>query len=172
MRSANLSRADLSPAPVMPNHEKNLGASEDAASLFKLVERVKGHLLQTYSALHLQIALSEVENLSEELSNENWDGYGATPISRDSAVEVQRFLKLLPPQIPMPEILPEPDGHIGLEWELDHDCWLILSFSGDGKIHYAGKFGGGVRTKGSEQFFFALPGEIKAKIYRLFRKLK
>lgn len=140
--------------------------------LHEKLREVRDHFREPYSALSLERSLGVLDCLLEDLSVGNWDGFEAEPISKDSAAKVKLFLELLPAHIQMPEIVPEPDGDIGLEWEFDEDLWLILSFSGDGIIHYTGCFGKGIKARGNEKFYSEIPSEIAGKIYRLFREVK
>ncbi len=52
----------------------------------------------------------------QECSEEGWDGYGARPVTQETYDEAVRFLGALPSWLPTPEIVPEPDGDIGFEW--------------------------------------------------------
>ncbi len=172
MRSVVVSASNPLPVFVSATYRNDLGGGKEALELYKKLKDVKDHFRQPYSALSLERSLGELDGFLEELSVGNWDGFEAEPISKGAAARVKLFLELLPAHIPMPEIIPEPDGNIGLEWEFDGDFWLIFSFSGDGTIHYVGSFGKGIKAKGSEFFSFEIPSEIAGKICRLFREAK
>ena len=66
----------------------------------------------------------ELEELKE--LEENWDGYGACPISEKAIENVNRILELLK-QIPV--IGPTPNGTVQLEWGDDLEMEI-----GDDKI--------------------------------------
>jgi len=48
---------------------------------------------------------------------ENWDGYGAVPIRIETTRNALRMLEILPDEIPMPDITPNPNGTVSFEWE-------------------------------------------------------
>ncbi|MGB5833331.1 MAG: hypothetical protein WBG92_15245 [Thiohalocapsa sp.] len=47
----------------------------------------------------------------------NWDGYGADPVDSASVDRAATILLALPSRIPSPEITPNPNGTISLDWE-------------------------------------------------------
>lgn len=49
----------------------------------------------------------------------NWDGYGAEPITPECVAHVRVILATLPEYAPSPEMFPNPNGTITLEWETD-----------------------------------------------------
>jgi len=55
--------------------------------------------------------------------------------------DLLRFLKMLPKDITVPEILEEPDGSVALEWYRWTRYTFVVSFSGSGNISYAGLYG-------------------------------
>ena len=62
------------------------------------------------------IVLSRVQALVAECAMLGWDGNGAEPISQDAAILVAKFIRALPEGSPLPELAPEPDGSISLDW--------------------------------------------------------
>lgn len=94
--------------------------------------------------------IDEIESVASECSEKNWDGYDAAPIHRDSVNAAIQFLHGLRISQPIPDVVPEPDGDLALEWEIDADNWLIISFHGTSFIHIAAKFGEGARFEGKE----------------------
>ncbi len=112
--------------------------------------------------------LKSVYEVSEECSNENWDGYGANPVTRKTYYEAMRLVQILPSRIPKPEILAEPSGEIGLEWYKNKYSVFVISVGGEGVITYAGLFGEGNKTHGTEKFTSQLPENILANIKRVF----
>jgi hypothetical protein len=54
---------------------------------------------------------------------ENWDGYGASPISDQAHENARRFIDLIeaaPFDVPAPEVSPQPSGTISFEWEMPY----------------------------------------------------
>ncbi len=114
----------------------------------------------------------KMQTLLYELYNEcieaNWDSYGAEPISHTAYYEAGKFLRVLPSAFPKPDILPEPDGSIGLDWYKDEESSFTVSITGNTIISYAGFFGQGNETFGSERFVGSLPKAVFYNLRRLF----
>lgn len=101
-----------------------------------------------------------------EFQEENWDGYGALPVSKDILILAEHFLKALPLGTRNPSIGAEPDGHLTLEWYHSPRKLLSLSISAEGTLHYAGLFGSS-KSYGSETFTGKVPENIMALINRV-----
>ncbi len=68
----------------------------------------------------------------------------------------------------MPDILPEPDGGIGLEWYKEKGFSFVISVSGKNIITYVGRFGKNNEIYGSEDFTDSVPIVILNGLKRLF----
>lgn len=79
----------------------------------------------------------EIDSLVEECSTGNWDGYGALPVSKEAAEFAKTFIGQIQVEFSTPEIAPEPDGSIGLEWHVDKHKWIIISFNSNGEFFFA-----------------------------------
>lgn len=113
-----------------------------------------------------------VEALQEiyaESSSSNWDGYGAEAVTAGAVDEVFALLNSLPRSLPRPELTPEPDGSMALEWENGPNRLISLSVNGKGVIVYAGLIGKGSKAHGMEVFNDSLPENLVAYINRIFR---
>lgn len=58
--------------------------------------------------------IDELEGLPRD-----WDGYGASPITRGTAQNARAALEKLLVVTPSPDITPNPNGTISLEWETE-----------------------------------------------------
>ena len=135
---------------------------EQAALQFRATETWKD------SRVDLQVALRELAELYRECSKEDWDGYGALPISREVYSEAIRFLRAWwRLSLPVPEIGPEPEGDIGFEWNFGKNKVFVASVHGTNFITYAGLLGAGNKTHGTEAFDGAIPQEVINKILRI-----
>lgn len=67
----------------------------------------------------------------------DWDGYGALPLSSKSVAYGIQFVRLLPDNTPMPEVSPEPDGMLALDWAASKSRRLSVSFCDSERIAYA-----------------------------------
>lgn len=109
-------------------------------------------------------------NLSEILDKcgyDGWDGYEAKSINLATALVVMEFLTKLDEHRPIPEIVPEPSGSIGLEWVTGKQS-LVVSISGTRSISFAGSYSDG-ELRGSEQFDETFPPSISAAFDRFFK---
>ena len=92
----------------------------------------------------------------------------ATPISEATCKEAIDFLRRLPSSLPIPEVVIEPDGDLGLEWYVSNYCSFVVGFSGKGIISYAGLFGRGRKSYGTEFVSESIPRVIVENIRRVF----
>ena len=59
---------------------------------------------------------NELIDVYSEAGHPNWDGVGSTAISPSTILLTRRCIAVLPRKYQAPEISPEPDGHMNLEW--------------------------------------------------------
>lgn len=113
----------------------------------------------------LWTALEEIE---AECQTPGWDGYGAEPVSQDALQEIRKLLTLLPSDLSTPDIVPEPNGKIGLEWRREKDKALVLSVEGKGMISYVALLGAEASRYGMERFTTTIPQFIQREILPFF----
>lgn len=111
---------------------------------------------------------SAINELTMDYSLPNWDGYEAKPILRSVRDEAVRLIKMLPSDIPLPEVSPEPLGTIAFEWYKAKDYLFIASVSGKGIVEYAGLYGIGNRDYGTARIENTFPKIVSYHIRRLF----
>lgn len=142
--------------------------SPESAKMLGMLEDALNHLLET-SVQHqrLEDALIALDGVYQECCESNWDGYGAEAITEDAYQEAFKLLRLLPSNIPIPEIVPEPDGAIGLEWSKGRRFVFVASVCGENFITYAGMFGVN-KIHGTEYFGDSLPSVVVENIRRLY----
>jgi len=118
--------------------------------------------------LPLEAAFDALAEVYADCRVPDWDGYGARPIS-SRAVEVAFSILLeLPGWLPLPEVVPEPDGEIGLEWDRGW-ATFVVSVSGNRLLTYAGVFGQLDKTHGTEPLAGGkVPGTVMHHLSRLF----
>lgn len=83
------------------------------------------------------IAISQLRDLANECASEDWDGNGAYPIHPIAVLLVREFLRALPEDIPLPELAPEPDGSISLDWIQSRTRLFSLSIGTRQRLAYA-----------------------------------
>jgi hypothetical protein len=142
----------------------NTGASEEAKDLERLLSIVLTH----YSRLAPRdLALAELSRVYSDCRREGWDGYSSRPLSAGAYNAAARFVLAIPAAFPMPDIVPEPDGDISLEWDCGRWNALSLSISDNGRISYAALLGTDKRKKGSEVFEDVIPPDILSILWQV-----
>ncbi|MFQ5787652.1 MAG: hypothetical protein ACE5H1_06690 [Thermodesulfobacteriota bacterium] len=117
----------------------------------------------------MEEALQSLNEVVMECSEKGWDGYDARPIAEAAYNDARRLIENLPLTsfIPMPEIIPEPGGEIGLEWSKGSRQVFVVSVIGDNEVIYAGLFGTN-KTHGTEYFGDSLPSIVIENLKRLY----
>jgi len=110
----------------------------------------------------------ELYKIYRECSESDWDNDGANPVNEQTFLEAITLLGKLPPELPLPEVMPEPTGNIAFEWYKGKRNVYVISVCGKGTIEYAGLFGRHSKTYGTEYFLRELPELIMSHILRLF----
>ncbi len=116
----------------------NPGVSDESDDLIEIFNSINQQMRATSSSLSLEIAVEQLVQTFINRLNNGWDGYDAEALSIGAFTDAKRFIELLPSNLPMPEIVPEPTGRIGLEWYLSKGNSLTVSLDGSGEISYAG----------------------------------
>lgn len=147
------------------------GSSEVSQRLQKLYEDAVVSLRKSVTWNYLGDALEALRETYQECYEENWDGYGALPVSQATYDEAVRFLNALPSWLPTPEIVPEPDGDIGFEWNCGKNRMLAASVNGTNRITYAGLLGTGNKAHGTEVFDGSIPQTLVDHISRICPKV-
>ena len=117
------------------------GVSDAARALHKYQREVVelNHESVTYSNLSLDDQLIDT---FVEASQPDWDGAGSVAIERGTLQLAKEFVESLPRPYQTPEIVPEPDGHVNLEWHNGKRRLLSVSVNPDGRLHWAALIGG------------------------------
>jgi len=142
------------------------GMSETAAVLHRALERFSRDGSMSFTNDDSEI-FEELEDLLEECSSANWDGYGAEALSLDSYTEAIRFIMALPKTIPLPEATVEPDGEIAFEWFKGPRRIFSVSIGNRNVVTYAGLFSFN-KVNGEEYFGDEIPKTIMDNLERLF----
>jgi len=151
---------------------RSSGASTDSNILGNLYSDAKKHLSKPVAlSRRREEAIDLLDDVYEEASQENWDGYGALPVSSETYLEAEKLIELLPEYVSIPEILAEPTGSIGFEWILNNNKYdFVLSLKGKDEIVYAGLLGVN-RIHGKEYFGDSLPPLIERTFRRIFQSI-
>lgn len=132
-------------------------------------EKVAGHEhFLTASEQRRRDDIDTLLMLPAEYLEANWNGEEAAPIPETAIQEARRFLHKLPATFPLPEVVPEPDGYLGLEWYANKWLLYVVSFNGKGMLSCSG-LNGPDRTYGTRYMDEGIPAEILRNIAKVIR---
>ena len=103
----------------------------------------------------------EISDILVECSEEGWDGYDAKPISNKSAEYALRFIEKLDRSVPLPDLVPEPNGELGMLWEKNGNS-LVIGIDNNKVISYADVCHDGGSNHGTSKFSYDIPLILKA----------
>lgn len=141
------------------------GVSETAGKLVEIEENILRDCSHSV-ILDKDTLLQEINEVFEECSVDNWDGYDAKAIDYDSFIEAIRFARSLPTTIPLPETAVDTDGEVSFEWYKGPRRVFTISIGSRNEIIYAGLFGFN-KVNGTEYFYDEIPKTILDNLDRL-----
>jgi hypothetical protein len=149
-----------------------LSFSDSVSSQGQLVDRelrkTREHLLNTnLFGRKLAATCEEVSRVYRECSESGWDGGSAEPLKWETVLKAREFLSTLPAGIKTPEIAPDAQGHIHLEWYASPYRVFSVSIGPETGFYYAGLFGT-ARVRGYESFGVPVPAFILQQIRRVY----
>lgn len=156
----------ISRLPQLLERESN-ASSTDSRAVRNQIQDAKRHVRAVASSMQ-SLAYPTLEDVVAQCSQQNWDGYNAKPISRAVYERTRAFLDALPMSLPAPDIVPEADGEIALEWDLGANRIFSVSIGEENGLHFAGLFGSGVERHGVEPFDGLVSPEILGYINRIY----
>jgi len=111
--------------------------------------------------------LESLEQYKADCSLPNWGGDDETAVDPLAVENAAKFLKLLPAKFHRPDVVPEADGAIALEWRFGAFRSLIVSFTNSPQIEYSLLTGRLSADFGRRQFFGLVPLEIVRNLNRI-----
>lgn len=81
--------------------------------------------------------IAELYRMSSECGKDNWDGEGALALDPFILHITENVIQSLDSNIPLPEITPEPDGCISLDWIISKNKEISASISKTRYMPYA-----------------------------------
>jgi hypothetical protein len=112
-------------------------------------------------------AIRELEDTFLDCRGQNWDGYGAMPVSGETFLRARGFLNRLVTQFPTPTTSATPGGSLAFEWFVSPRRRFLVSIDQGERIAYAGLFGSDP-VHGTAVFTDEVPQEIVHHLRRLF----
>jgi len=81
--------------------------------------------------------ISRIAEVSDQCGKPGWDGDDAEAVSEISVAQALDFIRALPDGLPLPEVAPEPDGAISLDWIESRHRLFSLSVGASPRLSYA-----------------------------------
>lgn len=81
--------------------------------------------------------ISQLMALADDCSEPGWDGAEASAINPIAVFVAESFLRALPDGFPIPELAPEPDGGISLDWIQARNRLVSVSVGTTHRLAYA-----------------------------------
>lgn len=156
----------LFPHPYLTSYS-GPGASPEAEHLERVFSDNQDRLQHDSRALGIADAFRELFDVASDTRLPDWDGYGASPISRASYRNASKLLQSLPLGVPNPSMGVDPDGEVTIEWFGSPNRTLSISVSPDGLLHYSAVIGSS-KVYGTEPFFGPLPSRIFQTLYQIW----
>ena len=103
--------------------------------------------------------LSELIEIQEECSIDDWDDEGAVAISFATLFEAMQFIRLLPVHLKLPDVVPSANGAINFEWRKG-DSICNVELSGGNEIVYSAYFSSANRDYGMKPYVGSIPHKV------------
>jgi len=97
---------------------------------------------------------------------DDWDRMGSARVEPSTYAYASQFLRILPANIPVPDISVDTDGEILFEWDRGPRQIFSVSVGRDGTLTFAGLFGH-AKIHGTEHLREALPVVIAHSLQRI-----
>lgn len=146
---------------------RNTGSSQCSEHINLIYSKALDHYHEPVSRRIVDSLYAEVVGILEECRVRNWDGYGADPISPAAIRDAILFISSMPAWLPHPEIVAEPSGEIGFQWDFGKNRKFAASIKGNNTIIYAGLLGSGSKISGVEIYNDSIPKVISESIKRI-----
>lgn len=83
------------------------------------------------------VAISAIRELAGECAEPDWDGYDALAIDPVGVRKAEEFIRVLPDNLPVPEVSVEPDGSISLDWIRSENQVVSVSIGATNRLAFA-----------------------------------
>jgi hypothetical protein len=133
---------------------RSVSASDDPYA--QVTKRIAGDAASSLQAR----AFADLGRIARECAKDGWDGYRAKPVTHSACDRAFSFLIGLPTWMSPPDIVPEADGEIAIEWYVAPDQTFSISIGESGPLHYAGLFGHNEEVHGVVPFNCSVPENI------------
>ncbi|HVY22291.1 MAG TPA: hypothetical protein VG962_02970 [Steroidobacteraceae bacterium] len=144
------------------------GFSQESVAVTRLLKQVRHEILEAATPLQSQ-SFTKLASIASDCSQPAWDGYAAKAISKETINRTIEFLNDLPIWMEAPDVVPESDGDIAIEWYLAPNRIYSVSIGAKGPLHFSGLFGPDKERHGVEAFDGKISEDILNDIKKLLR---
>jgi len=114
------------------------GVSREARSVYEAQREVVIFSEQSAALFGDRNSLiSKLWELADECGSEDWDGEGAVALDNAAIGNAVSFIRALPAGIPLPELAPEPDGAVSLDWMISKTRMFSVSCGSSSRLAYS-----------------------------------
>lgn len=115
-------------------------------------------------------AVVELNEIKQNCTRNNWDNAGSAKVESQTVKYAQELIERMPNNLPLPEISPDPDGNINLEWYADKDFVFEISVDRNKNLYYAGRLPG-QKISGREEFMGTFPEIVERHLRQFINRL-
>jgi len=127
------------------------GVSEEAFGITEHLAKVFNRINDTASKAQRPISvISQLIQIEQECSENGWDGYDATAINDQTLNNTLEFTRSLNESLPTPEICPEPDGELAIEWFGVNGATISISIGKTDNINFSAIFPDQYKANGTD----------------------
>lgn len=145
--------------PLLSTSDMSFGFTKTAVKFLDLFNNNNHTLSATAPARKTEDILSELIEIHKECSEDNWDDEGALTISTEALFEAVTFLRMLPYNLTLPDVVPSSNGAFDFEWR-KNGSRLNVELSGVGEIVYSAYFSRLNRDYGQKPYVEKIPKNL------------
>ena len=91
-----------------------------------------------------------IRSLLTSAGEQNWDGEGADPVTKNTVAYAMGLVKELPCGVGLPEIYADREGNIEFDWHLDNGTMFTISVGKTEDIAVSGLYNGEAKLTGMQ----------------------
>jgi hypothetical protein len=134
----SINPALLSELAPCPSEWRGTAVSKEAGDVARGAREVNEAFEHSHALFGSKAeAIGELYAILHECSADNWDGRGAVAVSPRAVRTAEEFIRVLPQNVPLPDVTPEPDGSVGLDWSESSTRVFSVSFGPGPRLAYA-----------------------------------
>lgn len=141
------------------------GAAPHAGAVGPDAEELDRRVRDAIAGIRQERHFAARDRLGEILLRDGEDPE-AVPVSVSACVRAREFLELLPSAFPTPDVSPDPDGEIGLDWIVNRSRMFSVSIGPSTRLGYSGLLDGN-SIYGTEAISDRFPTTIADYLRRL-----